>query len=99
MCAWRNKLKLKYRPVKEVLAIIISAQLAGIWLISPLLRTHTKLKVLLFFCFDRIGTLAIMIFNLSFGADVERLYLCEVRVPCEKNNNDITANHKEKISI
>ena len=50
-------------------------------------------------CFDRIGTFSIMIFNLSFGADVERLYLCEVRVPCEeKNNNEITTSHEEKIS-
>ena len=52
------------------------------------------------FCFDRIGTFAIMIFYLSFSADVERLYLCEVRVPCEeKDNNEITTNHKEKTSV
>ena len=34
--------------------------------------------------------LAIMIFDLSFGADVRRLYLCEVRVACEENScNDM----------
>ena len=51
----------------------------------------------------RIGTFVIMIYNLSFVADVDRLYLCEVRVPCEGRNNeseeDITANHKEKTSV
>ena len=54
----------------------------------------------MFCCFYRIGTFAIMIFNLSFSADVERLYLCEVRVPCEElNETDDTAVNKEKASV
>ena len=43
---------------------------------------------------DRIGTLCIMTFNISFGVDVDGLYLCEV---CEDtgNTND---EKKEKIT-
>ena len=40
---------------------------------------------------------AIMIFDLSFGADVRSLYLCEVHVPCEEkssNDSDISVNKK-----
>ena len=50
-------------------------------------------------CFiDRIGTFTIMIYNLSFGADVGGLYLCEVREQQnDDNDDDISAGHKKKI--
>jgi len=32
--------------------------------------------------------MAIMVFNLSFAADMGHLYLCEVRVPCISNENN-----------
>ena len=52
-------------------------------------------------CFiDRIGTFAIMIFNLSFGADVGGLYLCEVREQQnvdDDDDDDISVEHKKKI--
>ena len=39
-----------------------------------------------------------MIYNLSFGADVGGLYLCEVREQQnDDNDDDISAGHKKKI--
>ncbi|XP_065911029.1 DNA damage-regulated autophagy modulator protein 1-like isoform X2 [Dysidea avara] len=35
-----------------------------------------------------VGTIAIMVFNLSFAGDMGHLYLCEVRVPCISDENN-----------
>jgi len=32
--------------------------------------------------------MAILIFNMSFAADMKHLYLCEVRVPCDSDDSD-----------
>jgi len=49
----------------------------------------------------RIGTAAIMVFNLSFAADMGHLYLCEVRVPCisEEENCHSAKKDENKIVI
>ena len=59
-------------------------------------------KVFKLFHLNRIGTFTIVIFSLTFGADVGGLYLCEVREQCEvrKQQNcddDISAGHEKKI--
>ena len=49
------------------------------------------------FIWHRVGTVAIMVFNLSFAADMGQLYLCEVRVPCISNeNNCYLSDHSAK---
>ena len=36
--------------------------------------------------------MAILLFNLTFAADMKHLYLCEARVPCDPDGNECDLN-------
>ena len=56
---------------------------------------------IIYILFCRIGTICIMVYNISFGADVDGLYLCEVNYNKNNNNsnNDDNDCNEKKIIV